>query len=424
MGNGSASVLGRTPAAGERAAILRQLDRMLQHPVFKNSKRCTSLLSHLVRQALDHPEAHIKERTLGVEVFGRDPGYDTALDPVVRMTANEIRKRIGQYYHNHESDPELELRIELPAGTYTPEFRFGPQEPGHEALPDASLASAEGDGVAAAVLSPSRQHFLRRYRNTILIASAAVVLLAVGFAWLRPPSMYVHFWTPIVASPNRVLICIGTAYPPGTPQYQNLAKLNGIDPNSLPVAANEAALPPRPELPASDATAMSTVVGVLAQYKKAYEVRSDEETSLADLRAGPVILIGIFDNEWTRKLTASLRFRLVDDWNARTLTVKDAERPLRKDWVLGMDQNYKDLKSDFAIVSRYSDNVTGTAVLEIAGMRSQGTAAAAEFVSNPAYLNALKGAGARCRGNIQLVLEVPVVNGITGQPHVIATHCW
>jgi hypothetical protein len=165
---------------------------------------------------------------------------------------------------------------------------------------------------------------------------------------------------------------------------------------------------------------LSTIVGVLAQHRKAYEVRGAEDSSLADLRAGPVVLIGIFDNDWTRKLTASLRFRLVDDWKARTLTIEDAQGPAHKDWVVDMDETYQDLKSDFAIVSRYSDSLTGTPVLEIAGMRSQGTAAAAEFVSNPAYMSALKS----CKSNLQLVLQVPVVDGKTGQPHVIATNCW
>ena len=44
----------------------------------------------------------MKERTLGVEVFGRPPDYDTNADPVVRVTAAEIRKKIAQFYHERQ----------------------------------------------------------------------------------------------------------------------------------------------------------------------------------------------------------------------------------------------------------------------------------------------------------------------------------
>jgi len=51
-----------------------------------------------VEQTLAGNEDNLKERTLGVEVFHRTPDYDTNLDPVVRLCAGEVRKRIAQYY--------------------------------------------------------------------------------------------------------------------------------------------------------------------------------------------------------------------------------------------------------------------------------------------------------------------------------------
>ena len=104
-----------------RQLAREQLERMLANPLFKHSKRYPSLLRYVVEHALENPDFHIKERTLGIEVFGRDPNYDTSLDPVVRTTAGELRKRIAQYYH--EPGHELELRIDLPIGSYVPEFR-------------------------------------------------------------------------------------------------------------------------------------------------------------------------------------------------------------------------------------------------------------------------------------------------------------
>jgi len=115
-----------TAAAGvsdtdvDRASIEAQLVRILGNSLFKNSKRYPNLLRYAVERTLDgHPE-ELKERTLGVKVFGREPDYDTNLDPVVRTTAAEIRKRLAQYYQ--EPDHEFEPRIELPLGRMPPGF--------------------------------------------------------------------------------------------------------------------------------------------------------------------------------------------------------------------------------------------------------------------------------------------------------------
>src|ERR1700736_270054 len=106
----------------EREAIRNQMERMLANPLFKNSKRYPTLLRYIVEQPLAGSPAELKERTLGVEVFGRHPDYDTNADPIVRATAGEIRKRIAQYYHEHGH--ETEIRIDLLPGSYVPEFQI------------------------------------------------------------------------------------------------------------------------------------------------------------------------------------------------------------------------------------------------------------------------------------------------------------
>src|ERR1017187_9033605 len=97
--------------AAERQAVIAQLERMLAHAFFSHSKRYPNLLRYVVEHALDGRIDQVKERTLGVEVFGRDPKYDTNLDPVVRTTAGEIRKRIAQYYHGHGHETEVSIQL-------------------------------------------------------------------------------------------------------------------------------------------------------------------------------------------------------------------------------------------------------------------------------------------------------------------------
>src|ERR1700678_3598774 len=103
------------------AAVREQLKRLLAHPLFTNSKRSRVLLAYTVEKTLLGHAHELKERTIGVEAFGREPSYDVNLDPVVRTTAAEVRKRLIQYYYS--PDHAGELVIELPLGSYVPSIR-------------------------------------------------------------------------------------------------------------------------------------------------------------------------------------------------------------------------------------------------------------------------------------------------------------
>src|SRR3984885_9547472 len=97
------------------------MHRLLSTAHFKNSRRYPALFRYIVEETLEGRGEFLKERLLGVQVFGRPAGYDTASDPIVRVTIAEIRKRIAQYYY--EEAHESEMRIELLPGSYEPEFR-------------------------------------------------------------------------------------------------------------------------------------------------------------------------------------------------------------------------------------------------------------------------------------------------------------
>src|SRR5690349_8568109 len=123
--NGSSKRAWVPETEAECNLIRDQLERILSSHLFRNSKRYPNLLRFVVERALEGHTDHLKERTLGIEVFGRAPDYDTNLDPVVRITGVEIRKRIAQYYQ--EPGHGAEIRIDFPPGTYVPEFRMAPK---------------------------------------------------------------------------------------------------------------------------------------------------------------------------------------------------------------------------------------------------------------------------------------------------------
>ena len=110
----------RTPQTAAEAEVVReQLGRILSSALFRNSKRFPVFLRYTVEHALNSAEP-LKERTIGHEAFARDPAYDTAQDPVVRMTAAEVRKRLVQYYQRPEHSREIVIAYQ--SGSYVPEF--------------------------------------------------------------------------------------------------------------------------------------------------------------------------------------------------------------------------------------------------------------------------------------------------------------
>src|SRR5580658_6785672 len=126
----------------EKRLVHSQLEKIVSDGRFAASKRYPQLLRYIVEQTLEGNEDDLKERTLGVEVFHRPPDYDTNLDPVVRLCAAEVRKRLAQYYHSPAHVGEL--RIELNPGSYIPVFLQPPPDaPKHEILPGDVSSIAE-----------------------------------------------------------------------------------------------------------------------------------------------------------------------------------------------------------------------------------------------------------------------------------------
>ena len=193
------------PAALDSSAVREQLARLLVHPLFANSKRYPALLAYTVEQTLLGNASELKERSIGIEVFGRSPNYDANADPVVRITAGEVRKRLSIYYYDAAHNGELV--IELPIGSYVPVFR-------HQEAPAAEVQTPAMDSEPARALpvtsaSPAAAAPGRRRLRWIPIAGLAAVACAAGIGIglrihppppIEPPSNMDRFWEPFISS--------------------------------------------------------------------------------------------------------------------------------------------------------------------------------------------------------------------------------
>ena len=389
-------------SAIDKDAVSAQLEKLLSHPSFKNSKRCAALLRHTVEHQLQGNTSKLKERTLGIEVFGRESDYDTNADPVVRTTAGDIRKRIAQYYH--ERGHENELRIDFRPGSYAPEFRF-PDGQDTEPAPPADLPFVP---IPEDISLDSSKKRWRRYT----VAAGLLVALITSIIWreqLRNVSSLDEFWGPVTSS-GSTLLCVGTWVVSSITSDVPPSKTVNLDHDDL--------------LPITDAVAFSRVTGLLGELRAPYRVQSARSITLTDLMQGPVVAIGALDNPWTMRITDPLRFHFVQANGTSRWSISDRKNASQLYAGEG-DESGRGAKQ-YAIVGRVANNTSGQISVVVAGVGAAGTTAASEFVTNARFMDELARQWPKNSKlkNIEALISVQVIDGRPGAPQVEAVEVW
>jgi len=410
-------------AALDPVAIREQLERLLAHPLFSNSKRYPVFLAYAVEQTLQGNSAELKERSIGIEVFGRAPSYDANADPVVRITAGEVRKRLVQYYYDSSHDGELV--IELPSGSYVPVFRV--TEPPAVAEPvQLSTSPTPAIPTHPLISTPSagpRRHWLL----LVFIAALAIgVSFIVGWEFrefrdIQPPTSIDRFWAPITEGTTTATYCLGEPA-----KNIDVGSINSLD--AAPAGTQTEPLYFRLHLSGhlalADVITLTRTAAALETRHKAFRVLPASEASFAQLREGPIVLIGGFDNIWTLRVTQKLRFGF--ESKDGVALIVDRKSPQQTSWATAWDLPYQKLSRDYAIVARIHDNTTGQPVIVAAGISEEGTEAAGEILYNPVYLDSLL---AKLPSNweslnMEAVIETQVIEGHPGPPSILAVETW
>jgi hypothetical protein len=435
-----------TPITEEdKEKVRQQMNRLLGTSHFNNSKRYPLLFRFIVEETLEGRGEFLKERLLGVRVFERPADYDTAEDPIVRVTIAEIRKRIAQYYHEEAHDAEM--RIELMPGHYVPEFRLN-REAGtdrNHALLSKSGRTAELAVVfappAAVSVPPDRKPRFRGTAKHVLgYATVLLLVLGAGLLWKwTHPSPLDELWGPLLANQRTVIFCL----PVGSHSGVVIGASAGIlvpAPASTPDNVGTAVTPaPDASLAStflahevlgenvvfSDILATQRISNYLAGHSRESILRPNTVTTLDDLRQGPVVLIGGLDNQWTLRALALLRYRFAGTAQEQYWII-DTKNPAMKDWRIDLKVPLPDVKRDYAIIARIHDESTGQVEMIVAGIGMSGTAAAGEFLVDPRQVQELRrrvGAGFPSR-DFEAVLSTDVVNGIAGTPRILTVAVW
>ena len=429
----------------DRTAVQQALDEVLSSSFFRNTHQCQNLLRYIVRHSLAGEDHLLRERVIGAEVFGRKPDYEPGEDPVVRLRAAEVRKRLAQFYQS--AGETAAVHIEIPAGSYKATFREGeeatalhrrqtpvlvpePAEPEpHRLVP---LPPPELTPPPPEVLPPAANRLRRKlYLLGAMLFAAILIPLFLLTHWQTAESRSFHnFWSPWISSSNPVILAIGSnaVYRLSDNLADQYARTHGLEPHGkeffVPFAPTDtirgADLGPAENsfVALGDVAAVSHLVANITRQNQKFQERFPNDISFAELRNNPSLLVGGFNNPMTIELTKKLRFVL----RARN-EIDDTQDSTRR-WVLNASQDSHDTE-DYAIITRIVHSPDAP-MLSVAGMGQYGTLAAADFICNPSAVSDM----ARNlpphweTRNLQFILHLKVVDFKVVGTEIVATHIW
>jgi hypothetical protein len=382
-------------------AIREELNRVLASHEFRASKRSQDFLRYVIEHTLSGHSDMLKERTIGIEVFGRSTSYDPSDDATVRVKAGDVRKRLGLYYA--ELGAHNPVRIELPAGTYVPEFRWS----------DAA--------VAPEVETPAALESHPKFKaNPARLIGGLAFLICLGAAIVlwernRPANTVLdQFWAPVISETVPVSIC--AAFNP------EVYRLNRDPKSTAPIRAEDFVLLTDQFVGGGDLIATSRLAAMLTRMQRPYRLKLGNAVSFQDLRSAPAILVGYSYTRW-KEISSQMRF-FIKDAAPDPVGITDNGAPTK--WTLPNLPADRRTNEDYAIVSRVFHPDTNAMLVEVSGITQYGTEAAAELVTNQDLLaEALRKAPADWKKkNLQLVLHVKVISGTPSSPTIVATHFW
>ena len=403
----SASSILRVETEEARLIIREQLERLLESHLFRNSKRYPNMLRHIVERTLAGRSEEIKERSLGIVVFCRPTDYDCSADPVVRMSAAEIRKRLAQYY----SEPRHrdQLRIELPIGSYIPEFHRPEGNPPAAVTLEPPSPRLEPEFFQTQPQAPIPGKL--RNRKVVIAGAAAIVATAIASLLIWPKSALDSFWRPVLVDPQPILLCAAKS-----PFSASQPLANGQQDSS------------KPGIAWADVVTLTRLALLLQGKKHSVLLRREDRASFGELQQSATVLIGAFNDAWTMRLSDVGRYGFGHE--GTKYWIVDRQNQGARQWGIDLDdrnsQGKLDLHEDFAIVSRALNRRTGKMLVTVGGLYGYGTEAAGQFLTDPKYL--MKFAANLKSGweskNLQLVIRTEVIDGTPGPPELIASSAW
>jgi hypothetical protein len=430
------------------ARLHKHLKEVIEGEAFKGSHRSGQFLTYIVEESIAGRFAGLKERIIGVKLFGRVPSYDTGEDAIVRVTASDVRKRLLQHYGKYGVTSEF--RISLPLGSYIPEITREPQETASHrnpvAIPEVPVTTPEpvtAPHIVGPIETPaprSRRGVRWLYFGVLVIGFNAVMWGIFWNHFSRASSAPVSilpwaafFQSPratklITSDPNIVEIQEVTGSTVSLSDYANQRFIPNVSSLSPQVISFCRDILRGDKAAAVDARVIAYIAELAQIASKKINVQVARNVRLSDLYADEnfIFMGSPRSNLWTTLFNDQLDFRFLWDDESHQEIIRNVHPrpgesssyvPTAKGWATGQS---------FATISFVQNPGKDGQVLILAGANGEGTEATGELITNgPRLSAALQGCGISSPQPVrhfQLLLRLNTMAGSPSNVDVLACH--
>jgi hypothetical protein len=401
----------------ERALLQRHLKEVIEGATFRGSHRSGQFLKYIVERAIAGDFESLKERVIGVELFGRSPTYDTSNDAIVRVTASDVRRRLLKHYGG--SGAAAELRINLPSGCYIPEItrntRNGAKDSitvsAHEAPDGSSESPVHVLPVPLVITNPSEKPAASRGAAKWLLFAVFLIgltILIIAMRWIParyspqkavPPAAFFpwpaflstqHSTFLVTSDPNIAEIQKLTGSPVSLSDYatqQYLPALKSLSPEMIRFCHD---FLPGDKAANVDVEIVASVVELAQRESKKIDVRGARNLRVADLDGDNnfIFLGSPRSDPWTALFDKQLDFTFASDKPSQQEFILNAHpRPDESAKYVPAEKG-SESSSSFATIGFIGNPEHAGQVLLLAGTNAGGTKAAGELATNPQRLSA------------------------------------
>jgi hypothetical protein len=443
-------------------ALREHIQEIIEAKSFRGSHRSAQFLVYIIDQALAGRFDSLKERMIGMELFGRSPTYDTGEDAIVRVTASDVRRRLLQFYGGNGKSSKF--FISLHSGSYVPEITRAAQSEtqspnqvqaaslsltAKSPLPLEGTRSAPNEsaaGLPEVEIDRPAQTAIRKWGIWLYLAFLPIAVGAAAWGAYRIRSQHAvaatissQPWSALINSshaihlitsdPNIVYIQEITGSELSLSDYANrkyIPEPNKLSPEELRLCQiflwgdNSAGAVDTPI-----ALKIQTVAQTRSRRIDAYAARS---IRISDVKSDDnfIFLGSPRSNPWTSLFSDELDFRFVFDKASRQeIIVNEHPRPNEQATYIPTAQGWATGES-FAIIAFIQNPDQNGQVLLLAGANGEGTEAAGNLVTDITRLTAaLQHCGTQPGKPLQhfeLLLGLKTMAGSPNDVDIVACH--
>jgi hypothetical protein len=402
---------------------------ILASQYFRTSARSQQFLTHVVRQSLNGRADLLKERVIGEQVFGRSADYDTGQDSIVRVKANEVRRRLAQYYEQHPTSP---FRFEMSAGSYAIRVHRSstPVVPATEIIETKPAPSI--DPPPPAPVAPTRfgSANLVRWGLTVFATGVAVVAGYFGIS-THAANDFDLFWQPFLNGGKPLFLCVPSPEAFRIYGSDSGALVNAFKPRPpgsanppIQVSLKDARIIPEPGLLVGlgDAHVISTLNALATLKGREMTWRMSSVTTYADLTASPSVVIGAATNPWHADLVKGGRYQVTRKNGQNVVFDQQTEQSVCvKPFSWEPASSY-----DCAVLTRLPGSGSSQPLMLAGGLDHYGTYVLGDLLTNPSLLRPALAKAAKGweKKNLQILVRVERRRDGAGPPQILNVHTW